>query len=280
MLSNSQHYYHPFKEPYFGFLLKDHTSPENTTGFIVDNIDLYYQPVQEPVIAIIFFFLRMILVIIGEFIHIKVFIILKKENGLVKDVAKLFTATQMIFWPFWLLLTTSTDFVHPLNIVIGQWFCTFSWFFFFLCWTIIAFHSFIVALMRYFFIVHDKKVAAYGKEKAKKVFLLLSFLIPLLVVIWGAIEDPELNAMSFINKCYGNHHKVFLIETSTLNVVKRNFCEFENFDESGSFGKILAIVKRVSCIAKTTVMLIMGFNFTEAIIYYKIVSHIHRYHNI
>ena len=57
-----------------------------------------------------------------------------KHNYLVKDVTKLFTVTQMIFWPFWLMLTTSTDFVHPLKDVVGKWFCTFTWFFFYLGW--------------------------------------------------------------------------------------------------------------------------------------------------
>ena len=176
MLPKSQHLYHPFKDSYFGIFLKDHTSPENTTGFVVDNIDLYYQPVQDPVIGIIFFFLKLSLVIIGEFINIKVLIMMKKENGIVKDVAKLFTVTQMIVWPFNLLFITSTDFIYPLNEVIGQWYCTFGWFFYYLCFTIMAFHSFIVALMRYFFIVHEEKVEAYGKQKVKKMFLIINLI--------------------------------------------------------------------------------------------------------
>ena len=78
MISYVNHYYHPFKESYFGIFLRDQTSPENITGFSIENVNLYYQPVQEPVIAIAFFILKMVLVIIGEFINIKVLIMTKK----------------------------------------------------------------------------------------------------------------------------------------------------------------------------------------------------------
>ena len=115
-----------------------------------------------------------------------------------------------------------------------------------------------------------------GTERVKKIFLVASILIPLLVVIWAAIEGSELNAMSFINKCYGNHHKVFLIDTSTLNVVKRNFCQFEVMENHHRFGKMISLVRRVSCVTKITLMLTMGFNISEGFIYYKVLSHIYR----
>ena len=273
---NNKHYYHPFKGSNFAGLLHDNSSPENDSGLFLDDVDLYYQPLQEPLTAGSFFIVRFFLVIAGEILHIRLFKLMKKENGLVSDVTKLFTITQMIFWPFWLILTTGTDFIHPLTDVVGKWYCTFTWFFFYLGWIIISFHSFIVSLLRYCFIVHSKKVEAFGKEKVQNIFFIISFLIPLLVVIWAAIEGTELNAMSFINKCYGNHHKVFLIDTSTLNVVKRNFCQFEVLETHHRLGAIVKFLRSVSCVTKVSLMLIMGFNITECFIYYKVLSHIYR----
>ena len=276
MLSKHQYFHHPFKNSSFGFLLEDNTSPANISGFVVENIDLYYQPVPNPVIALIFFFLKLSLLIIGELINAKVFVMMKKETGLLSDVTKLFVTTQMIFRPLWFLFTTGTDFIHPLNEVFGQWFCNFGWFGMTLGSQIIVFHSFIAALMRYLYIIHREKVDSYGKDKTKKLFLFLSFFIPLLGSIWTVIEDPELSILSNINKCNGKHHKVFLIETSTLHVLKRNFWEFGSYELSGSFAIILAILRRVSKIARTVLILITGFNFVEGIIYYKILSHINR----
>ena len=97
------------------------------------------------------------------------------------------------------------------------------------------------------------------------------------MVIWGAISRSELDILSYINKCNGKHHKVFLVETSTIDVLRRNFCEFDSYDSANfPFGQIIDAIKRVSCIARTTVLVLMVLNFTEIIIYYKIFSHISR----
>ena len=182
----------------------------------------------------------------------------------------------MIANPIVVILTSSTDFIHPLNQVVGQWFCSVGWFVGYLCFAIASFHSFIVALMRYFFIIKEDLVKFYGKERAKKLFLFLSFFIPFFVIAWGGIDTVELDAMSFINKCNGIDHKVFLIETSTLNIAKRNFCQHQIYNESSSLHKLLSVFRRASCITRTSILLVMGFNFTEIILYYKILSHMYR----
>ena len=95
----------------------------------------------------------------------------------------------------------------------------------------VSFHSCLSATMRYYFIVHTEKVNSFGKERVKNIFLVLSILIPLVVTIWKAIDGSEVDAMSFINKCYSRQHKVFLIETLTVNVFKKSFCEVEGYDK-------------------------------------------------
>ena len=251
---------------------------ENHSGFAMDDMDLYYQPVQKPTIALVFFFIRVPLVILGEFFYVKQLALIKKETGLVNDVSKLIAYVQMIFWPAWLLFTTTTDFLHPLDELAGRWFCDAGWFFIHLGWNIIALHSFIVAIMRYCFVVHTEKFTKGNrKKKIKRFFLIMSVLVPLVMVAWDGIEGSELDVLSFINKCYGKHHQVFLIETSTLNVLKRNFCQFDNFEDLESlFGGFIASFWRISCILRTAILVIMAFNFTEAIIYFITLSHITR----
>ena len=276
-MTKTQYFYSPFTKSNISFFITENSKLANEIFFIFKDVNLYYQPLPDTKIAGVFLFVRLLLIVLGEFLHVKLYKLIKRENGLVKNVTRLFTVTQMVFWPFWLILTTSTDFVHPLKAVIGRWYCTFNWFFFYYGWIIISFHSCIVALLRYCFILHSKKVEKIGKEKVKTIFFFASFLVPLLVVIWAAIEGSELNAMSFINKCYGNHHKVFLIDTSTLNVVKRNFCQFEVLETHHKFGMLISLLRRVSCVTKTTLMLVMGFNISEGLVYCKVLSYIYRY---
>ena len=273
MCSKSQYYRNPIINYSIALFLEAYEEDDIVREEILKDINLYYQPLQIPWIAVTFFILRLTLLVAAEYLQFKVYNLMKREKGLVKNVTQLFVLTQMIFWPFWLLFASSTDFFHPMNELVGQWYCDIGSFLFWFLAYIIAFHSFITALMRYFFIIHQEKVEKYGKEKIRKIFFALSVCLPLVLAIWNDLDGNELDAMSFINKCNGRHHKLFLIDTSTLNVVKRNFCIFENYDSSGLLSQFWSSFLKVSCFTNKLVQLMIGFNITEGILYYKILSY-------
>lgn len=280
MASSNTNSYSYSSYPFFGVFIDDFTQSVNSTKYIFEEVDLFYQPIETPLVASLFFFVRLILFSIGEFVNFKVFLQINKETCLINDVAKVFTINQMVLLPVYLVYNTSTDFFHPMNKIIGQWFCTLGWFLIHLCGTIMAFHSFVVALMRYFFIVHDKKIEHFGKQRAKNLILYLSVIIPLLVVVWEGTNGSDLDVMSVVNKCYGKDHKIFLIERSTSEVFKSKFCEYDGYgDQNGSltYNKAFAIFRRFSCIANKVVLVIMSVNLAEGIVYFKLLSHINRY---
>ena len=175
----SYHFYDAFKNSSFAVLTKGLTDPKNVTGFVLDDVNLYYQPLESPYISLTFFGLKLISIIIGEGIGIKLLTMMKKENGLLTEITKLFVISQMILHPILLFFDLTINLVYPVNEVIGNWFCSLGW----LCWGIFMRiglnHSFMVALMRYFFIVHENRVKAYGKKRAKRIFLILAIAIPL-----------------------------------------------------------------------------------------------------
>ena len=276
MIPTLKNFHHPFETSDFGFSIENYAPSDNTSVFLVDDIDLYHQPVPDPKLGIIFFMIRTTIIIIGEFIQFKVLKLVEKENGLVNKIAKLYILTLMISSPIWLVFLTTTDFVHSLNEILGKWYCTSMRLFVYLSFSIIAFHSVSVAFMRYFFIVHEKKIKVYGRKKIEHLFLLLNFFVPVVLVVWDQFDATDLDAMSFLNKCNGLYHKVFLVDTSTLNVVKRNFCQHKIDNENGPMDEMFVAFKRFSCIARKSLIMILGFNFTEAILYYKIFSYIKR----
>ena len=277
MLFRAENLYHPFRNSSLGFFLKDTaTSPETTFGQIIWDIDLYHQPIQIPLLSLIFFIIKLFLLSVGEYLLFRVYITIKKEAGLVKNVTTVFICAQLIFWPLWVFFATSTDFIHPLNQVVGEWYCSSGSFLFYFLGTIITSHSFITAVMRYVFVVQREKVEQCGKENLKKGFLFLSVFIPLLVATWEGIESAELDSMSFINKCRGKHHMVFLVETSTLNVAKRHFCSFEKYDTAGILGELSAILSQMSCITNKIVQITIGLNIAEGFLYFRTLSYISR----
>ena len=277
MLPKLDNFYHPYTKPTLGFYDYDEWATENQTFLILEEIDLYYQPVEEPIPGMIFLFLNILLTILGEIIQIKLFQMVKKENGLVKEVTQIYSMTSIITYPFWCLIISGTDLIHPLHKVIGKWFCTFSWTVTFFSFNLFTFQSCIVASMRYIFIVHEDKVKNYGKERAKRIFAVLTILLPCIMVIWTTIENSELDPFLYINRCYGEDHKVFLREASSLQILKLHFVDFGvTGNENDFYTKIVSIMKLLSGIAKLLISLLMGFNITEGIIYYKIFSHIKR----
>ena len=201
---------------------------------------------------------------------------MKKENGVVKNITQLVVCVQIVFWPFWIFFATLTDFIHPINEIVGSWFCHGSTFLFRALANIMSTHSLISAMMRYVFIVHKDVAQKHGRTRIQNFFYLLSILIPLLMAIWEMIEGPDLDGMSFVNKCFGKHHRVFLSDTSSLNVAKRNFCAFTDYKTTGIRSKILATFRQTSCIAMNIFHLIIGLNILEGIVFFRIFTHIRR----
>ena len=80
--------------------------------------------------------------------------------------------------------------------------------------------------------------------------------------------------LSFINKCYGNDHRVFLIEASTLNVFKAKFVKLD--EHYVNIDSIREITIRVCKVIEAILFIFMGFNVTESFLYYKIFNKIDR----
>ena len=148
-----------------------------------------------------------------------------------KKTTQNFMMSQSIMWTLVVALITITNFIHSFPQEIVQWICPALWFVTYFCLNFNNAHSCITALIRYFFIVHTERVESIGKEKVKKFFHVCSILIPFLITLWKATDESELDILSFFNKCYGKHHKTFLIETSTLNVLRRSSATFQTITQ-------------------------------------------------
>ena len=278
MSLNVEKYYDLLSDSVIGIIIDNVTKNDETSSLLLlSEVNLYYQPVETVPTASLFFLIRLTLVIVAEITNIQLFLQINKETCLVKDVTKVYTCTQIVFIPIWLCFNTSTDFLHPLNEIIGPWFCHTGWFLVHFGGTIIAFYSFIVSVMRYYFIVHDERVDKRGKKKAERIFFWLILVIPLVMVLWEATNGSDLDVMSAVNKCYGKDHKIFLIEESTSAVFKNKFCEYDTHDDTNdSFGQVFAFFRRVSCITNKLFLVLTSLNVAEGVVYYRVLVHLNR----
>ena len=201
---------------------------------------------------------------------------LKREDSILKQITKTFVYANMTLLTTAIICINVVNFIHSLSLEFTDYICPVLRFLLYLGVNFVSFYSFVSASMRYLFIVHTDEVDKYGKERVKTIFYALSILIPLMVTIWKVLDGSEVDAMSFINKCYGQHHKVFLIETSTVNVFMKSFCQVPNYGNQVGYDKLVAFCKQTFCMASTITMLIMGSNITEGLIYYKLFAHMNK----
>ena len=270
--------HHPYTRSFLGIVVKDNSSPENIWSDIIEDIDLYYQPLLPPIVAAVGFVLKLLVVVFGEFVCIEILTRIKNDDTILNDITKLYVRMQMVFHPLSVVFMTSTDFIHPLSKVIGKWYCSLGWLAFDTGYKFIAFHSFSTALMRYVFIFHQAKVENYGKKKTKRIFYYLSVAIPVVLSILNLLQAHEVGHRSSINKCYGTHHKAFLLDTSPFLSAQRTFWNPEDYKLKGTLNFILAITRRILKIITTGVSLLATLNLTEAFLYYKIISYMNRYY--
>ena len=277
-MKSRNHFSNPFTDSFLGVLAANNKHDSSfETAFILEDVDLYFQPVPDPVMASIFFVIMMILVAIGLYITIKVLALLKKDDSLMKKTTQNFMISQSIMWTLVVALITITNFIHSFPQEIIQWICPVLWFVTYFCLNFNNAHSCITALIRYFFIVHTERVESIGKEKVKKFFHVSSILIPFLITLWKATDESELDILSFFNKCYGKHHKTFLIETSTLNVFKKKFCNIPDYHAMENYVEVIvALSRNILCLSCTFIMILLGSNLTEGIIYYMLFTHMNR----
>ena len=263
-------FYNPFTQASLVFF--NHT-PSNTNNFnreLINNVDLYYQPLQYPILGFVCLLIEIFILIIGELVHVRILKLLKHDLGLVRDILKTFIYIQMVFWPVAVFFDTSIDFVHPLREIVGPWYCeiVFAWT---TCgMTYIIFHSLISGLLRYFFVVNFETVIKFGKEKTKKIFLRVYIFLPLLLTLYGYMVRKEVSSISAINKCNGIHYKTFLLENSIDSTAKRNFGFFENYDEEGS--QYLVLAKKLCRATYSLLYIIIGSNLVEGILYWRTIK--------
>ena len=277
----TQHGYNPFKGHFLGFLSPGSNESNKMRGFILEDIDLYHQPVEGPNIASLFFLLKLAIVVIGLYVNNRVLKVMKRQNGLLTDITMFLTYAQIIICPINLIFSTIGTFLHPLNEIIGDWYCHSASFITDFYGHLILSHSMFCAMMRYVFILHYEKVQIYGVDKVKRYFLILYIVYTLIGLIWVRLEGPELSIIHNVNRCFGKDHKIFLLETSTLNVLKHRFWKYSKAGitipmQNLSYQEILQFLGSISKAVRMTLFCIMGFNVVEGILYHKILEHMNR----
>ena len=186
---------------------------------------------------------------------------LGRKGNIIEPIMRWFLVIQIIFWPSMLLLF-SRLLGNLLGIVLGDtiapYFCPFLVWSIILGRTIIAYNSVFVALIRYIYIVHERKANQWDVDIVARRFQIASLSTPILhIIIFSfTMRKPEGDAiMSNTNHCSQ-------LESLLTNVSSKII--------SDPFAEVIAIICAV-------IMIIVYSNIIEIYLYLRIFQRIKRY---
>ena len=130
--------------------------------------------------------------------------------------------------------------------------------------------------MRYIFIVHDERVAKFGKQRAEHLFYWLLGIVPIVMTIWlyfGA-DDRDYDGYPALNRCNGSYDKIFLLKWgfSEHQSVWDARCERQKLN-TGPFSAI-ELLEFTQCRASLFMFMLLMSNLFESFIYYRTWTHI------
>ena len=204
----------------------DTTSPDHYRTFssFID-IDLYRQPVLPPIISLLVIpMIQLILVFTGMLIQLRTLQMLRREASVNSMMMVTQAKIHIIFWPIWAISVTLTESFYPLVNLITPHACHLMKFYVYFSLFSFILYSFYASLLRYLFCIHTTRVTQFGKEKLIQILYWMFYIHTFLWTIFTHATSFNMDHLPLINSCFGIHQDVFLMESSTMSMLKRHFC--------------------------------------------------------
>ena len=157
------------------------------SSFNITNIESFDSGV--PVSAIIHILVQVLLFCAGLFIQIKIILVCKKEKDKTWQIHISHSIVLIIYYTFTIPFDAITYFIPFLSQYTGHWLCYIASFITLYGYYSAGAHTLLISVMKYVFIVHDKKVREIGEDKIKKAFFLINLAHPLLLTILTMITS-------------------------------------------------------------------------------------------
>ena len=209
----------------------------------------------------------LVIALCGMFLNYKLHKILKiqkknrpfgRKGNVIEPIVGWFCLIQIVYWPYQLLLVYSwLNNIIPLS-EIPAWVCAASSVLLIVGSTIVAYNSLFVALIRYVYIVYERKANQWDFETIGRRFKIASLLVPSLsiVLLMFTLDLPAYQHISFVD----NECKKF---TPVLVMVTTQFVPKSLVDV---FGMIFLATN-----------FIVRINLVEGFLYFKIFQTMKRY---
>ena len=180
-----------------------------------------------------------------------------------------------------LYINVLTAFIEPPAMWIGSWFCTIFELFGHIDVFYIGGFSFWAALIKYWFIVHNKKATKFGEEKAERILFIAHIVVPLFFSSLNSISNGRIDQVFWVDHCWGeSKHPNGTAENSEHNSFEKLLCFDRNYTLPTYFDVSIANVVtktlRVTCGGLKIFYLIFLSNMVEFFLYFLIFRYLNR----
>ena len=184
---------------------------------------------------------------IGSYYQLKIIAVCKKVKDKTWQIDITHSITLMISWSFVLVFEKVSDHVTILSQYTGVWFCYMAAFVYTFSAYLIGFHSFIIALMKYVYIVHAEKVRRFGDEKLKNIFLLVNIIHPLFLAV-PTVLTLDFEVYSSLINCFGLQDQLIRkYNTSNGNIERMFLCRLTTDENEHSYSYKFDAFKQGFC---------------------------------
>ena len=220
---------------------------------------------------VISMFFRLVLISIGTFINLKIISVCKKEKSKTWQIDIVRSAAVIPVMFFAIIFEALNDY-FPMSIssYTGVSICYIAAFVYVYLPYLIAFHSLVVSIMKYIFIVHHEKSIIIGEEKIKRWFFWFNLIHPLVIAI-STVLLFDFESFASLIKCFGLEEKLAQrYNSSTGNLERMFLCKLRSADSDIDDNNSVYIVTQAFCAIKMVYIWLLSGNIPEGFFYYKI----------
>ena len=241
----------------------------------------------SPLAHYIFLGIDIILIIPMLYFHFLKRSMLKRENkkkgqNLMKNLLEGYVWTIPIsFLAIAIYINVLTTYLEPPSLWIGFWFCIVFEIFGHIDIVYIGGFSLWAALIKYWFIVHNKKATNFGEEKARKILLVSHIVVPTTLSSLNSISNGKRDQIFWVDHCWGQTKDPRgIADESEPNSFEKLLCFDRNYTLPSYFGENIDDVAtktlRVTCGGLKLFYFIFLSNMIEFFLYFLIFRYLNR----
>ena len=230
---------------------------------------------SEEAIFITFTVIQGIIFLVGFYLQIRTFLIVRKDRDLTWKLYISYGVVVLIYYPSCIFTqAAATHLSHPLADVTGDWLCHMLSFLKIFGMTIMYSHSFAIGIFKYIFVVHRRGVDQYGKKKVERICFCLILSVQIMMAITAFTNPNFLDVLGHMeySACIGIDN-----ELKQKAAVHYFYCRFEPLPPNAQFGSFINVMTECYCVFQSILSLFVNCNLPEGYFYYKIFQCIYRY---